>query len=497
MNNLIPLFVAIPLGSAFLISLIKNKRFADLWVNLATLSLLCLSVYSLFLVRLNGVMVYKMGGWIPPIGISLVLDGLSILLLITVNLIALFATIYSLSYMERYTSKRKFYVLFLLMLGGMNGVIITGDMFNLFVFLEIASVASYALVAFGVEAEELEASFKYMVLSCVASSFVLLGIALLYSYTSSLNMADISHILQSKGSGHQIIPFVSVLFLMGFGLKAAIVPFHAWLPDAHPSAPAPISAMLSGVLIKALGVYTILRIFFSVLGVTTQLSYLFLALGAISMVAGGLLAIGQNDFKRLLAYSSISQIGYIFLAIGIGTPLAILGGLFHLFNHAIFKSLLFLNSGAVEYATGTRDLRKMGGLNQEMPVTAGTSLIGSLSISGIPPLNGFWSKLIIIIAAVSAGRPIIALIAVAVSILTLAYYLKLQRYAFFGEKRPSSQSIKEVPLSMRIPMIALSLICIVGGVLLIPALRNNFLGPATDVLLRGTDYARVVIENLR
>ncbi|MCK4244121.1 MAG: hypothetical protein KAX20_00690 [Candidatus Omnitrophica bacterium] len=252
--QILPLFVAIPLGSAFLVSLIKNKRFADLWANLTILSLLLLAIHSLFLVRLNGVMVYKMGGWIPPIGISLVLDGLTGLLLITVNLIALFATIYSISYMERYTSKGKFYVLFLLMVGGMNGVIITGDMFNLFVFLEIASVASYALVAFGVEAEELEASFKYMVLSCVASSFVLLGIGLLYSYTSSLNMADISRILQSKGSGYQIVPFVSVLFLMGFGLKAAIVPFHAWLPDAHPSAPAPISAMLSGVLIKALGI---------------------------------------------------------------------------------------------------------------------------------------------------------------------------------------------------------------------------------------------------
>ena len=494
--QILPLFIAIPLGSAFLISLIKNKRFANLWTNLATLSLLFLSIYSLFLVRLNGVMVYKMGGWIPPIGISLVLDALSILLLITVNLIALFATIYSLSYMERYTSKRKFYVLFLLMVGGMNGVIITGDMFNLFVFLEIASVASYALVAFGVESEELEASFKYMVLSCVASSFVLLGIAFLYSYTSSLNMADISHILQSKGNS-QIIPFVSVLFLMGFGLKAAIVPFHAWLPDAHPSAPAPISAMLSGVLIKALGIYAILRIFFSVLGISQSFLTVLMVLGTLSMVVGVFLAIGQWDFKRLLAYHSISQIGYVILGISLGTPLGILGGLFHLFNHSVFKSLLFLNSGAVVYAAGTRDLRKMGGLREKMPVTSSTCMIASMSIAGIPPFNGFWSKLIIIIACIQAGHLGYAFWAVLASLLTLSSFMKVQRYAFFGEKRADSQSIKEVPLSMRIPMIVLSLICIAGGVLLIPALRNNFLGAATDVLLRGTDYVRVVMENLR
>ena len=495
--QILPLFVAIPLGSAFLVSLIKNKRFADLWANLTILSLLLLAIHSLFLVRLNGVMVYKMGGWIPPIGISLVLDGLTGLLLITVNLIALFATIYSISYMERYTSKGKFYVLFLLMVGGMNGVIITGDMFNLFVFLEIASVASYALVAFGVEAEELEASFKYMVLSCVASSFVLLGIGLLYSYTSSLNMADISRILQSKGSGYQIVPFVSVLFLMGFGLKAAIVPFHAWLPDAHPSAPAPISAMLSGVLIKALGIYAILRIFFSVLGISQSFLTVLMVLGALSMVVGVFLAIGQWDFKRLLAYHSISQIGYVILGISMGTPLGILGGLFHLFNHSVFKSLLFLNSGAVVYAAGTRDLRKMGGLREKMPVTSSTCMIASMSIAGIPPFNGFWSKLIIIIACIQAGHLGYAFWAVLASLLTLSSFMKVQRYAFFGKKKEGSQSIKEVPLSMRIPMIVLSLICIVGGILLIPALRNNFLGAATDVLLKGTDYARVVMENLR
>ena len=187
------------------------------------------------------------------------------------------------------------------MLAGMHGVIMTGDLFNLFVFLEIASIASYALVAFGTEAEELEASFKYAIMGSVASSFILLAIALTYGYTSTLNLADISLVLSQKGGGF-LITFVSVLFLVGFGLKAALVPFHAWLPDAHPSAPAPISAMLSGVLIKTLGIYAIIRIFFNVFGTAhTPILSILMFLGVLSMLVGVILALSQWDFKRLLA----------------------------------------------------------------------------------------------------------------------------------------------------------------------------------------------------
>jgi len=202
-----------------------------------------------------------------------------------------------------------------------------------------------------VEAEELEASFKYMVMGSVASILILFSVGLLYGLTGSLNMADIAGIIQGKEN--LLLSFSLVLFLAGFGLKAAIIPFHAWLPDAHPSAPAPISAMLSGVLIKALGIYTITRVFFNVYGMTLQLSWALMILGIISMIGGGLLAIRQTDFKRLLAYSSISQIGYIMIGLGCGNYWGLLGALFHLFNHASFKALLFLNSGAVEYSTGT------------------------------------------------------------------------------------------------------------------------------------------------
>ncbi len=499
MTNILPLFVIIPLGAAFIISLLGkfSKRIGDILANLACFVLLFFSFYTLNIIHKtsNNVLVYKLGGWLPPVGICMVLDGLTSFMLVTVNLVSFLITIYSISYMEKYTDKFRFYTLFMLMLAGMNGIIVTGDLFNLFVFLEIASIASYALVAFGTEAEELEASFKYAIMGSVASSFILLGIALLYSYTSTLNMADISLVLSSKGTG-LIINFVAVLFLAGFGLKAALVPFHAWLPDAHPSAPAPISAMLSGVFIKTLGVYALCRVFFNILGVSSRILFILVILGVISMVVGAVLAIAQRDIKRMFAYSSISQIGYIIFALGIGSPLAILGGLFHLFNHAIFKSLLFLNSGAIEYSTGTRDLKRLGGLNSQLPITGYTSLLGSMSISGIPPLGGFWSKLIIIIAALQQRYFGFATIAILVSIVTLAYYLKFQSYVFFGKLNEVRLKIKEVPWTMRLSMIVLAVICVISGLMLIP-LFKPFLQDAVNVLLLGSGYKDAVFGAVR
>jgi len=290
-----------------------------------------------------------------------------------------------------------------------------------------------------------------------------------------------------------VVPFVSVLFLMGFGLKAALVPFHAWLPDAHPSAPASISAMLSGVLIKTLGVYAMARIFFNIFGITGGIMSVLMFLGALSMVVAVILALSQWDLKRLLAYHSISQIGYVILGIGLGTPLGILGGLFHLFNHSVFKSLLFLNSGAIDYAAGTRDLKEMSGLKEKMPITAGTNLIASMSIAGIPPFNGFFSKLIIIFACLQSGRIGYAIAAVVASILTLASFMKVQKFAFLGELKEKYNNIREVPWLMKFSMVSLALICVFGGFLLLPSARF-FLNDAAKVLLEGTQYAAKVLE---
>ena len=503
-SSLVPLCVAVPLAGAFLIALLARncKRLSDVLGFLATLGGLALAIACVFLVNRSGPVVHFVGGHLVPRGIGLVLDGLSAFMLVTVNAIAFLVAIYSISYMERFTAKWQFYTLFLLMLAGMNGVVVTGDIFNLFVFLEIAAVASYALVAFGTERHELEAAFKYAVMGSLGSLFILLGIVLLYGRTATLNMADMARMLRGADLQGSDLVLVSVLFLMGFGLKAAAVPFHAWLPDAHPSAPAPISAMLSGVLIKSLGVYALCRILFNVFAYTREFGAVLMFLGALSMVVGVFLAVGQWDLKRLLAYHSISQIGYVLLGIGLGTPLGITGGLLHLLNHSVFKSLLFLNSGAVEYATGTRDLKEMGGLARRMPVTSGTSLVASMSIAGIPPFNGFWSKLIIIVAAVQGDRFGIprygyAFWAVLASVLTLASFMKVMKYAFYGKLNERWRAVREVPGSMQVAMVALAVLCVAGGALLVPDVRAVFLNLATNVLDNAGEYAGAVLRGAR
>lgn len=480
---ILPLFVLIPLSTAFLISLLgrRLKNFGDVAVNGSAIIVFFLSVWAARAVMIKSPLTYFMGGWPPPMGINLVLDGFSAFMIVIVNFVCLMAVMYSLHYTTRYTHQWKFYTLFLLMTAGMNGVLLSGDMFNLYIMLEMASIAGYVLVAFGTEPEDLEAAFKYTIMGAVASIMILLGVALLYSYTSTLNMADMASVLALRPKG-ALIGFVSVLFLAGFGLKSALVPFHAWLPDAHSSAPSPVSATLSGVFIKTLGIYAMCRVFFNVIGIAPNILFIFMVLGLVSMVVGALLAIAQDDIKRMLAYSSISQVGYIVFAIGIGTPLAVFGGLFHLFNHAVFKSLLFLNAGAVEYSACERSLKKMGGLNKRMPVTACTNLMAAMGISGVPPFGGFWSKFIIIIAAVQTGHYVFAGIAALVSIITLAYYLKLQTSTFFGKLSDTMKDVREAPFTMVFPMVILAIVCLLSGAVFFPWFKP-FIKMAVDALL--------------
>lgn len=494
MDAILPLSVAVPLFTAFLIALAgRRSERLPAWMGLAgTAAAAALSAWGLYLVTTSGTRVYAVGGWPPPYGISMVLDGLSAFMLVTVNLIALTTMIYAMDYMRRFTGAWQFHSLFLLMLAGMNGVTLSGDLFNLFVNLELAAVASYALVAFGTGRHELEAAFKYAVMGTVGSLFLLLGVIWLYSATSTLNLADMAVRLESAGDSYLLLVIAS-LFILGFGLKSALVPFHAWLPDAHPSAPAPISAMLSGVLIKALGIYALARVLFGVIGFSPRLSLVLVTLGVLSMLVGVILAVGQWDLKRLLAYHSISQVGYIVLGIGLGTPLGLAAGLFHLFNHSVFKSLLFLDSGCLEYATGTRDLRRMGGLGRLMPVTRSTTLVASLSISGIPPFSGFWSKLLVILAAVEAGWYWAAFWAVVASLLTLASFTKVIKYAFYGRLPEQLRQVREAPAWMQAALVVLAVGCIAGGLVLLPSVRSLTLDPAAGILSAGTEAARELL----
>jgi multicomponent Na+:H+ antiporter subunit D len=492
MDTLLPLFTAIPICSAILILIIgkfDKKNFPRIWSLLTSLSLL----FILAVIWDKGMMIHEMGGWKPPFGVVLVKDNLSQFMLLIVNVVAFLTIIYSYVYMTKFEDYLRFYTLFLFMLAGMNGVVLTGDLFNLFVFLEIASIASYALVGYGVDAEELEASFKYLILGALASVFILFGIGMIYSVTGSVNMADVARfIIVNDLSKNNALLMATGLFIVGFGLKAGLVPFHAWLPDAHSSAPAPISVMLSGVLIKVLGIYALIRIFYSVIGITPVVSNVFITMGIISMLVGAFMGFGQDDMKRMFAFSSISQMGYIAVGIGIGTPLAIIGALFHLLNHAGFKSLLFLSSGAIQNSTGTRNLSELGGLRGKMPVTSATSVIGSLSIAGVPPFNGFWSKLIIILAAFSAGYFWLGGILVLTAFLTLAYYLRFQKNVIFGEPTSIIKNVREAPFMMVMPMVVFAVFCLLAGVFN-SWIISNIIVPAQAVITDQLGYISSVL----
>lgn len=482
MYHTIPLFIAIPLLIAFIIPVLpqKIKRISGPLTVLTMFILLAMSFLTI-----GKSTIYHMGAWQSLLGVDLRLDGLSSLMLLAINTIGFCMALFSIQYMHMYTSVRRYFSLFLFLVTGVNGVALSGDLFNLYIFMEIAAIASYALVGFGCEHDELEASFKYLVLGSVGTAFIFLGIAILYSLTGTLNMSLLAPKISALHSSHLLI-FALSLFICGFGLKAAFVPFHAWLPDAHPSAPAPVSAMLSGIVIKTLGIYVLARLLFNVFGITPELLTVLRWLGAFSMVVGVLLAIGQWDMKRLFAYHSISQVGYMALGLGLGTPLGIIGGLFHLVNHSVFKSLLFLNAGAVEYSTGTRDLKKLGGLNKAMPVTGITSLIASMSISGIPPFNGFWSKLIIIVACIFSGHYFLGAIAVFVSLMTLSSFLKVQKYGFFEALKINISQIKKLPVFMGLSMILLAFLCIAMSLFMIGGFKSPcIISSAAEVLSKG------------
>jgi multicomponent Na+:H+ antiporter subunit D len=489
---LIFLFIGLPLVvAAFmpLIGKISKKVLPDLLANAVFLFLLVLAVTSGRQLIGQGPVVQSLSWLGEPVAVQVAVDGFSLFMLMTIALVTLCVGLYSVSYMKHYGSKANYYALLLVMVTGMNGLVLVTDLFQVYLFLEVAAIASYALVAFGLEHDELEASFKYLMLSVIASAAVLIAIAVLFGMTGSLGFAAVGDALRGLDAP-LAVGFCAALFMMGFGLKAALIPFHAWLPDAHPSAPAPISAMLSGLLIKVSGVYALARIFFNVFGLVpgAALSQVLMGLGAVSIAVAAFLAIGQKDMKRMLAYSSISQVGYVVLGIGIGTPLGVAGGLFHLFNHALAKSLLFLNSGSVQQSTGTRNLDEMGGLAKRMPVTAATSLVGSLSIAGVPPLGGFWSKLIIIMALVQAGHGALAVVAVLASVVTLWYYLVMQRKAFFGKLNEKWAAVKEAPFWMTAATVLLALLVIGSGIFFADIVKT-WIQPASDALAKGLQTA--------
>ena len=352
----------------------------------------------------------------------------------------------------------------MLSFAGVNGIALARDIFSLYVFIEVVSISSFILICFNKDRDAFEGAFKYIILSAIATIFMLTSIAFIFLVSGDMSFGAVRAALDN--SAHTSLVLIAIcLFLCGFFIKAGVVPFHGWLADAYTSASAPVSVYLAGVSTKAVGVYALIRIVVTVFGFDTPINKVLLFAGALSVVVGAIATLTQTDFKRMLAYSSISQIGYIVLALGIATPLGIAAAAFHFFNHAVFKSLLFVNAATLEIATGTREMDKLGGLAQRMPVTGVTSALACLSTAGVPPLAGFWSKLLIIIALWSSAHYNYALIAALTSLLTLGYMLLLQRKVFFGSLRDHLGQIKEGEWNLITCAIILAVITVGVGIL--------------------------------
>ncbi len=459
---------------------ILNLPFRGLMQKLSLVFGLFLSVWQITFVILLWMGRGGVDYWSKHFTLSLTCDSLTLVLLLSIGIVVLTTLLVSLQTFSSEKQRFGFVNLVLVAMMGMNGTVMLTDLFSLYVFIEITAVSSFILIAFQRDTNALEGALKYIILSASATIMMLLSISIMLLVVGDTSFAAAGKAINQSAGNPLVMPAIG-LFVCGLLIKGGVVPFHGWLPAAYSAAPAAASVLLAGIATKTSGIYAIIRLATSVFANNESLNHILLIAGIISILVGAFAAMGQNDFKRMLAYSSISQVGYIVLALGCGTNLAIIGAVFHLFNHSIFKSLLFVNSAAVESQSGTTDMSKLGGLGAKMPVTNATSLIAFLSTAGVPPLAGFWSKLIIIIALWQNGLHTYAVIAIVASVLTLAYLLIMQRRVFFGIPNEEGQSVREAGFGIVLTESILALITIGVGVLF-PWIFNSVVMPISSFL---------------
>jgi len=399
------------------------------------------------------------------------LNTLSWFFAITIAVMGVLSIIFSLSYIKGKERTDFYYLMMLLVNASMLGIVLSGDLVSFYIFWEIMSWSTFLLISYN-RGPALAAGMKYIIMSVIGSAAMLIGILSLYTTCGTLIISEIAVNITSASSGY--ILFILISFVIGFGIKSAIVPLHTWLPYAHSEAPSPFSAVLSGILIK-MGTYGFLLIMYVVIGLKAFLElgsgllnfhYILCWLGAITIVIPTFIALLQNDAKKLLAWHSIGQIGYILLGISFGMSLSVAGGIFHIFNHATFKALLFLTVGAVEYRTnGVRDLNSLGGLIKKMPVVFIGALVGAFGLIGIPLTNGFVSKWLIYKSLILQGQPFLAFFALIGTWGTILSLYKFLHNIFLGQLPEKYKNIKKAPFSMQFPIIIFSLIIILFGIL--------------------------------
>jgi multicomponent Na+:H+ antiporter subunit D len=421
----------------------------------------------------HGSLRYRLGGWPPPWGIELNVDPFSAFMLAMVSGLSLLTAVYAKRPVEMELADRTalFWCLFLLLVTGLLGIIVTGDMFNLFVLLEVASLTSYALVGMG-RGHALLAAFRYLIIGTIGASFYLIGTGYLYAVTGSLNMADLSTMLPDLYAS-RAVKTAFVFIIIGFGIKIALFPLHAWQPDAYTFAPSAVSVILSTAVAKTF-TYALIRVIFSVFTLRFITEFLPLLdllcwLAALAMLAGSIVAIRQSNLKRMLAYSSIANVGYIVMAIGLApaTTQGIGPAVMHILNHAVIKGCLFMGACAVVVRLEVADIRRFDGLGRRMPLTCMALLLASLAIIGMPPSAGFVTKWFLILAVLEAGKyPLVAVI-LASTLLMIVYFWRLIE-AMYVRPLPGGADtdgrIREAPASMLFPCLTLGVLTFAVGI---------------------------------
>ena len=454
--------IVVPLISAPLCSLLTRSRLAWLLATFASIATFVISILLVREVSIHGALSYELGGWAPPWGIEYRIDNLSAYVLVIVSATASITMLAARESVEQEVPLEKislFYTVYLLCLTGLLGIVATGDAFNIFVFLEISSLSSYVLIAMGKHRKALTASYQYLIMGTIGATFILIGVGLLYMLTGTLNIVDlqqkIPELLTSRAL-HAAFAF----FTVGVSLKIALFPLHLWLPNAYAYAPSIVTVFLSATATKV-SLYVLFRFFFGLFSEETSFEYfnldkILLPLSVIAIVTASFVAIFQDNIKRMFAYSSVAQIGYMTLGIGLASKGGSVAGMVHLFNHAIIKGGLFLAMACVVFRISSVQLESFAGLGKKMPWTMGAIVLLGLGLIGVPLTSGFISKWYLLLAAIEQSNWLAVIIVVGGSLLAIVYIWKVVEHAYF--KTPASETgqtsvrIEEAPLQMLIPL---------------------------------------------
>ena len=481
--------VVVPLVCAPLIVLVRRSRAGWAIAVAASVFFLVSSIVILQEVQRAGVISYAIGSWPAPWGIEYRIDAANAFMLVLLGFVAAVVAPYAWASVRVEVPRENhylFYALYCLALAGLGGITVTGDAFNLFVFLEISSLASYVLIALDRDRRALLAAYQYLILGTIGATFIVIGVGLLYLMTGTLNLADIATRLGDVRQSRPVLAALAFL-TVGISLKAALFPLHMWLPGAYAHAPSAVSALLAATATKV-SVYVLLRFYFSVFGTTTVFTAMpmgdvLLALSIVAMIVASVAAFFQSDLKRLLAYSSVAQIGYITLGVSFASATGLTGGIVHLFNHGVTKGALFMLAGTIVFRLGSTRLDRMAGLARSMPITCAGIVVGGLGLIGVPGTAGFVSKWYLVLAAIEAGAWGIAFVVVASSMIAVAYVWRFVEVAYFRAPSDETSRLKEGPAALLVPAGILLAASVYFG--LVPSLTLGAASGAAEALLAG------------